>query len=60
MYGVSEQMLISDILDQLEKYLHFRHLSPETLPWKMAEHDEMLSSELDQQHTDSAAKAEPS
>ncbi|AKX56158.1 choline transporter [Thiopseudomonas alkaliphila] len=42
-YGVPEAALITDILDQLEKYLHFRHLSPEILPWKMAEHDEMLT-----------------
>ncbi|BFN26024.1 high-affinity choline transport protein [Pseudomonas sp. SCT] len=46
-YGYDQADIISDILDQLEKYLHFLHISPGSLPWKMAEHDEMLSDEQD-------------
>ncbi len=42
-YGYDQADIISDILDQFEKYLHFLHISPGSLPWKMAEHDEMLS-----------------
>ncbi len=38
-YGYDQQDLISDILDQFEKYLHFLHSSPGVLPWKMDEHD---------------------
>ncbi|TVP89752.1 MAG: BCCT family transporter, partial [Pseudomonadaceae bacterium] len=41
-YGYDDQEIIADILDQFEKYLHFLHISPGTLPWNMAEHDEML------------------
>ncbi|SDU20308.1 BCCT family transporter [Halopseudomonas salegens] len=41
-YGYDEQEIIADILDQFEKYLHFLHISPGTLPWNMAEHDDML------------------
>jgi len=43
-YGYDQQDLISDILDQFEKHLHFLHISPGNLPWEMAEHDEMLTS----------------
>lgn len=42
-YGFDRQELINDVLDQLEKYFHFRHLSPESLPWNVAAHDEMLN-----------------
>lgn len=41
-YGFEVQQVIDDILDQFEKYLHFLHISPGSLPWKMQEHDEML------------------
>lgn len=41
-YGYDEQDIISDILDQFEKYLHFLHTSPGILPWNMAEHDDDL------------------
>ncbi|PTU74273.1 BCCT family transporter [Pseudomonas mangrovi] len=44
-FGYDGQDVISDILDQFEKYLHFLHISPGSLPWRMEEHDEMLSSE---------------
>ncbi|NLF53805.1 MAG: BCCT family transporter [Thauera phenolivorans] len=43
-YGFEVQQVIDDILDQFEKYLHFLHISPGSLPWKMHEHDEMLNS----------------
>lgn len=42
LYGFDQQDIITDILDQLEKHLHFLHISPASLPWNMAEHDEML------------------
>lgn len=42
-YGFDQQDIITDILDQFEKHLHFLHISPGNLPWKMAEHDEMLN-----------------
>lgn len=41
-HGCSEQEIIDDLLTQFEKYLHFLHISPGILPWKMTEHDEML------------------
>ncbi|RZF53582.1 BCCT family transporter [Acinetobacter halotolerans] len=34
-YGFDQSSLINDILNQFEKYLHFLHISPKTLPWKM-------------------------
>lgn len=46
-YGYDEQDMISDILDQFEKYLHFLHISPGILPWKMEEHDDDLLSNDD-------------
>jgi choline/glycine/proline betaine transport protein len=46
-YGYDQAEIISDILDQFEKYLHFLHISPGSLPWKMDEHDEMLGNESD-------------
>jgi len=41
-YGCNEQEIIDDLLTQFEKYLHFLHISPGILPWKMSEHDDML------------------
>lgn len=41
-YGYTQQELISDILDHFERYLSFLQISPDVLPWDMAEHDEML------------------
>ncbi len=41
-YGYDQHDIITDILDQFEKHLHFLHISPGNLPWNMAEHDEML------------------
>lgn len=46
-YGYGQQDIISDILDQFEKYLHFLQISPGSLPWRMQEHDEMLGSDPD-------------
>ncbi|WP_243454072.1 BCCT family transporter [Oceanisphaera pacifica] len=48
-YGYDQQDIISDILDQFEKYLHFLHISPGILPWKMEEHDDDLVNESDEQ-----------
>lgn len=42
-YGCNEQEVIDDILDEFEKHLFFLHISPGTLPWKTAAHDEMLA-----------------
>lgn len=42
-FGYDQQGIITDILDQFEKYLHFLHVSPGSLPWNMAEHDELLA-----------------
>lgn len=44
-FGYEQQDIISDILDQFEKYLHFLHHSPGILPWRMEEHDDDLTSE---------------
>ncbi|PKM22522.1 MAG: choline transporter [Gammaproteobacteria bacterium HGW-Gammaproteobacteria-14] len=41
-YGYDRAEIITDVLDQFEKYLHFLHISPGSLPWDMAEHDDML------------------
>ncbi|MCB2428026.1 BCCT family transporter [Methylophaga pinxianii] len=42
-FNCDQQEVIDDILNQFEKYLHFIHISPGILPWKMQEHDEMLN-----------------
>lgn len=44
-YGYDRQDIISDILDQFEKYMHFLHVSPGILPWRMEEHDADLITE---------------
>ncbi|MGM0690495.1 MAG: BCCT family transporter [Pseudomonadota bacterium] len=41
-FGYARETIISDILDQFEKYMHFLHTSPAILPWKMEEHDDDL------------------
>lgn len=43
-FGLEQQDIINDILDQFEKHLHFLHISPAILPWRMEEHDDMLVS----------------
>ena len=53
-YGYDQADIISDILDQFEKYLHFLHISPGSLPWRMEEHDEMLTGEAEHARTGSA------
>tara|TARA_R110002073_G_scaffold196968_2_gene356091 strand:- start:3150 stop:5231 length:2082 start_codon:yes stop_codon:yes gene_type:complete len=42
-YEFNQQDIITDILDQFEKHLHFLHISPAILPWRMEAHDEMLA-----------------
>lgn len=42
-YGFEAQDLISDVLDQFEKYLHFLHVSPGILPWKMEDPEDKPS-----------------
>ena len=44
-YGYEQSDIISDILDQFEKYMHFLHVSPGILPWRMEEHDADLITE---------------
>lgn len=39
-YGMDQQDIINDILDQLEKHLHFLHISPANLPWQVAEDED--------------------
>jgi choline/glycine/proline betaine transport protein len=45
MYGSSAQEIIDDILSQFGNYLHFLHISPGVLPWKMNEHDDMIDTD---------------
>lgn len=42
LYGYKPDAIINDIIDQLEKYLHFLNISPNSLPWRMEEHDDGL------------------
>ncbi|MGM0564629.1 MAG: BCCT family transporter [Pseudomonadota bacterium] len=42
-YGLDQQDIITDILDQFEKHLHFLHMSPGSLPWQMELHDDLLA-----------------
>jgi choline/glycine/proline betaine transport protein len=44
-FSYGQQEIIGDVLDHFEKYLHFLHVSPGVLPWKMAEHDVMLQTD---------------
>ncbi|HER34999.1 MAG: BCCT family transporter [Halothiobacillaceae bacterium] len=44
-FGYDRETVISDILDQFEKYMHFLHTSPAILPWKMDQHDDDLHDE---------------
>ena len=46
-YGFCEEEIIEDILAQFAKYLHFLHISPGVLPWKVTEHDEMIDTDAD-------------
>lgn len=50
-YGMDQQDIINDILDQLEKHLHFLHIAPANLPWQMAEHDDMINPSSGQHET---------
>lgn len=54
-FGYDQQGIITDILDQFEKYLHFLHVSPGNLPWKMAEHDELLAEPEEETGSDKPA-----
>ena len=53
-YGYEQSDIISDILDQFEKYMHFLHVSPGILPWNMEDHDEDLI------HDEATSTTEPS
>ena len=46
-YGFCAEEIIEDILAQFAKYLHFLHISPGVLPWKVTEHDEMIDTDAD-------------
>ncbi len=59
-YGYDEQDIITDILDQFEKYLHFLHVSPGILPWNMAEHDDDLVAHDAEMDADAPPPASPS
>ena len=45
LYGYHSESVINDIIDQFEKYLHFLNVSPDSLPWRMQEHDEDITLE---------------
>ena len=45
LYGYQSESVINDIIDQFEKYLHFLNVSPDSLPWRMQEHDEDITLE---------------
>ncbi|MGO1502017.1 MAG: BCCT family transporter [Marinobacter sp.] len=53
-YGYDQNDIIKDILDRFENHLHFLDISPGTLPWDMAEHDEMLSTAPEESETEKA------
>lgn len=38
-YGYETNQLISDMLDQFEKYMHFLHTTPAVLPWNVVDDD---------------------
>ena len=42
LYGYKQGAIINEIIDQFEKYLHFLNVSPDSLPWRMEEHDDGL------------------
>lgn len=45
LYGYQSESIINDIIDQFEKYLHFLNMAPDSLPWRMQEHDEDITLE---------------
>ncbi len=45
LYGYQSESVINDIIDQFEKYLYFLDESPNSLPWRMQEHDEDITLE---------------
>ncbi|RUO24388.1 choline transporter [Aliidiomarina minuta] len=55
-YGYPEKDVIDDVLNQFENYLAFLQVSPGTLPWDMAKHDEELDVEEDPEKTWSSEK----
>lgn len=57
-YDYEQQDVIDDILNQFEKYLHFLHVSPGILPWKMEEHDDDLINETDEEQAALEAETE--
>lgn len=44
-FGYSEKDLLDDVLNQFENHLAFLKISPSTLPWDMAKHDNDLDIE---------------
>jgi len=45
LYGYQSESVINDIIDHFEKYLKFLHESPNSLPWRMQEHDDNITLE---------------
>ncbi|WP_299187527.1 BCCT family transporter [uncultured Psychrobacter sp.] len=45
LYGYQSESVINDIIDQFEKYLYFLEESPNSLPWRMQEHDDDITLE---------------
>lgn len=44
LYGYEPGDIINDVINQFENYLQFMHISPGSLPWDLAEHDDDLKS----------------
>ena len=44
-FGYNEKDLLDDVLNQFENYLEFVKISPSSLPWDMAKHDDDLDIE---------------
>lgn len=56
-FGFDKQDIISDIIDQFEKYLYFLHNTPGILPWKMADHDDDLRERQNENGSQTAPEA---
>ena len=47
LYGYESSDIINDVINQFENYLHFRHHSPDVLPWDLEKHDEDLNDDIE-------------
>lgn len=58
-YGFDQQDIITDILDQFERHLHFLNMSPGVLPWRVGAHDEQLSAALHPKGAGEPSESDP-